>query len=126
MIVIRRFEPRDAAAVSTLIQRTMSESNSHDYPLDRLQPLIDYFSPEKVRQLGQERVCLVAEANQQVIGTAALDGTELATFFVLPEYQGQGIGTRLLAAVERQARALGITLLRDFRRKSEPSIMHSA
>ena len=38
-----------------------------------------------------------------------VDGAELATFFVLPEYQGQGIGTRLLAAIERQARMQGIT-----------------
>jgi hypothetical protein len=68
----------------------MRESNSRDYPLDRLQPLIDYFSPEKVRRLGQERVCMVAEADQLLIGTAALEGAELATFFVLPEYQGQG------------------------------------
>jgi putative acetyltransferase len=111
VIAIRGFEPRDAAAVSALIQRTMRESNSRDYSLDRLQPLIDYFSPENVRRLGQERVCLVAEADRQLIGTAALDGAELATFFVLPEYQGQGIGTRLLAAIEGQARALGLTRL---------------
>ena len=109
MIIIRPFEPRDADAVSALIGRTMRESNSRDYSLDRLQPLIDYFAPEKVRLLGQERVCLVAESDQQLVGTAALDGIELATFFVLPEYQGQGIGARLLAAIEQRARALGIT-----------------
>src|SRR5215207_2696166 len=109
MVTIRTFEPRDAEAVSALIRRTMRESNSRDYPLDQLQPLIDYFSPEKVRRLGQERVCLVAEANGQTIGTAALDGAELATFFVLPEYQGQGIGAQLLTAIEAQARRQGIT-----------------
>jgi GNAT superfamily N-acetyltransferase len=109
VIAIRGFEPRDAEAVSALIQRTMRESNSHDYSLDRLQPLIDYFSPEKVRRLGQERVCLVAEADRQLIGTAALDGAELATFFVLPEHQGKGIGRRLLAAIEELARMQGIT-----------------
>ena len=109
MVIIRTFEPRDAEAVSALIRRTMRESNSRDYPLDRLQPLIDYFSPEKVRRLGQERVCLVAETDRQLIGTAALDGVELATFFVLPEYQGQGIGTRLLAEIEGQARMQGLT-----------------
>jgi GNAT superfamily N-acetyltransferase len=108
MIVIRTFEPRDAEAVSALIRRTMRESNSRDYPLERLQPLIDYFSPEKLRRLGQERVCLVAEIDRQLVGTAALDGAELATFFVLPEYQGQGIGKRLLAAIEQQAQMLGI------------------
>jgi GNAT superfamily N-acetyltransferase len=111
MIIIRTFEPADATAVSQLIRRTMRESNSRDYPLDRLQPLINYFSPEKVLRLGQERVCLVAESDQQLIGTAALEGAELATFFVLPEYQGQGIGTQLLAAIERQAQTLGITRL---------------
>jgi putative acetyltransferase len=109
MIIIRPFEPRDADAVSALIGRTMRESNSRDYALERLQPLIDYFSPEKLRRLGQERVCLVAEIHGRLIGTAALDGIELATFFVLPEYQGQGIGTRLLAAIEQRARSLGIT-----------------
>jgi predicted N-acetyltransferase YhbS len=109
MVIIREFEPGDAEAVSALIRRTMRESNSHDYPLERLQPLIDYFSPEKLRRLSQERVCLVAVADQQLIGTAALDGTDLATFFVLPEYQGQGIGTQLLAAIEDQARKQGIT-----------------
>ena len=109
MVIIRTFEPGDAAAVSALIRRTMRESNSRDYPLDRLQPLIDYFSPEKVRRLGQERVCLVAEIDQQLIGTAALDGAELATFFVLPEHQGQGIGTRLLGAIEEHALMQGST-----------------
>ncbi len=111
MFIIRPFEPRDADAVSALIGRTMRESNGRDYPLDRLQPLIDYFSPEKLRRLAQERVCLVADANGKLIGTAALDGTELATFFVLPEYQGHGIGTRLLAGIEEQARLHGITQL---------------
>jgi GNAT superfamily N-acetyltransferase len=111
LIAIRTFEPRDAEAVSALIRRTMRESNSRDYPLDRLQPLIDYFSPEKVLRLSQERVCLVAETDRQLIGTAALDGSQLATFFVLPKYQGQGIGAQLLAAIEGQARTLGIARL---------------
>ena len=111
MIVIRTFQPADAEAVSALIRRTMRESNSRDYPLDRLQPLIDYFSPEKVRLLAQERVCLVAESDQLLVGTAALDGAELATFFVLPEYQGQGIGAQLLAAIEQSARSRGLTRL---------------
>jgi GNAT superfamily N-acetyltransferase len=111
IVIIRTFEPRDAEAVSALIRRTMRESNSRDYPLDRLQPLIDYFSPEKVLRLGRERVCLVAEVDRLPIGTAALDGAELATFFVLPERQGQGIGAQLLAAIEAHARALGIARL---------------
>lgn len=111
MLTIRNFEPKDAAAVSALVRYTMQVSNSSDYPLVRLLPLIDYFSPEKVLQLSRERVCLVAEIAGEVVGTAALEGTELATFFVYPEYQGRGIGAQLLHALERVALARNITTL---------------
>ncbi|NJR31527.1 MAG: hypothetical protein HC778_00005, partial [Chamaesiphon sp. CSU_1_12] len=88
MLTIRNFEPKDAPAVSALVRYTMQVSNSSDYPLVRLLPLIDYFSPEKVLQLSRERVCLVAELAGELVGTAALDGTELATFFVYPRIPG--------------------------------------
>ena len=105
---IRTFEPRDAAAVSVLIRHTMVTSNSKDYPLERLQPLIDYFSPEKVLRLSEERICLVAEVNGEVIGTVALEGAELCSFFIHPDHQGAGIGTHLLAAIESAAKDAGI------------------
>jgi GNAT superfamily N-acetyltransferase len=112
MLVIRAFAPHDAEAVSALIRHTMRVSNSHDYLLARLQLLIDYFSPEKVLLLSQERECLVAEVDRQVVGTVGLEGNELVTFFVHPDRQGQGIGTQLLAAIEERARALGVARIR--------------
>jgi putative acetyltransferase len=111
MVVIREFAPPDGEAVSALIRHTMRVSNSHDYPLARLQPLIDYFSPDKVRRLNQERLCLVAEVEEQLVGTIGLERTELVTFFVHPDYQGMGVGRQLLAAIEQRARALGISIL---------------
>lgn len=100
MIRIRQFDPSDATAVSNVIRTTMRISNAADYPMARLQPLIDYFSPEKVAQLSHERDCLVAEEEGEIVGTAALDGNELVTFFVDPQHQGQGIGSALLKAIE--------------------------
>jgi predicted N-acetyltransferase YhbS len=111
MMVIRPFAPHDAEAISALIRYTMRVSNSHDYPLARLQPLMDYFSPDKVRQLNQERLCLVAEIEGQVIGTIGLEGAELATFFVHPDHQGVGIGTQLLITIEERARAQGLAAI---------------
>jgi GNAT superfamily N-acetyltransferase len=107
MIQIRRFEPSDAKAVSDVIRTTMRISNAADYPMARLQPLIDYFSPAKVTQLSHERDCLVAEEEGEIIGTAALEGDELLTFFVDPQHQGRGIGSALLKAIEAIARHHG-------------------
>lgn len=111
MLIIRRFEPKDAAAVSALVRYTMQVSNSGDYPLARLLPLIDYFSPAKVLQLSRERICLVAEIVGELVGTAALDGSEICTFFVYPTYQGQGIGAKLLCSLEAIALEQGLPLL---------------
>jgi GNAT superfamily N-acetyltransferase len=108
MISIRPYTHYDAELVSMVIRQTMRISNSHDYPIERLLPLIDYFSPQKVDLLNDERRCLVAEVDQQIVGTAALEESELCTFFVLPDYQGQGIGAKLLAALEQIAREAAI------------------
>ena len=108
VIEVRPFEPADAEPVSQLIATTMRCSNARDYPLTRLEPLIAYFTPAKLRQLAAERHCLVALAGGRVIGTAALDGDQLATFFVTPEHQRRGVGTRLLATLEGIAQSRGL------------------
>ena len=100
MVSIRPYRSADARAVSRLIRTTMRISNRADYPMERLQPLIDYFSPEKVEALSRERICFVAEEAGEIVGTGALEGGELVTFFVAPQKQGSGIGPLLLGAVE--------------------------
>ena len=108
MIKIRNFEPQDAGAVSAVIREAMRLSNSKDYSFDILKPLIEYFSPEKVIQLSKERHCLVAEKDGRIAGTIAIEDSELRTFFVHPDFQGKGIGTALLNAIEKLAFADGI------------------
>lgn len=100
-----------------MIRYTMRTSNIKDYPLDRLQLLIDYFSPNKVLALSRDRNCLVAEINDKIIGTVALEGKELCTFFVHPDYQNTGIGTHLLEKIESVAETKGISKI-----KAEASI----
>lgn len=112
MLTIRPFETNDARALSALIRHTMRVSNSADYPLERLQPLIEYFSPEKLLRLNKERICLVAELDEHVVGTIAVEHDEILTFFVHPDYQRQGIGAALLASIENAAAEQGITMLR--------------
>lgn len=109
---IRPYQTDDAGAVSTIIRTTMRVSNSADYAPERLQPLIDYFSPAKVAQINETRTCLVAEVDGVLVATAGLEEGELVTFFVLPEWQGRGIGGALLSELESAARAQGIAELK--------------
>lgn len=124
MVQIRPYTNRDAHAVSQVIRTTMRISNTADYPPSKIQPLIDYFSPQKVDLLNQARICLVAECTPaardntdtdgaiELVGTIGLEEGELVTFFVLPDYQGRGIGRMLLGAIEKLATAQGVKTLR--------------
>ena len=112
MVKVRPYQSSDASAVSRLIRTTVRISNSADYPMRRPQPLIDYFSPEKVEALNQDRVCFVAEEEGDIVGTGALEGDELVTFFVAPERQTSGIGSALLAEVEKVATGRCVQKLR--------------
>ena len=102
-MLIREFAPEDAVAVSNVIRQTMRVTNSKDYSMENLSPLIEYFSPKKVLSLNEERICLVAEIDGQIVGTIALEDSVLQTFFVAPNFQGKGIGTSLIKAIEAVA-----------------------
>ena len=112
---IERFQASQADAVSRIIRRDLTEINSRDYAQDRIDALVAYFSPEKIVENSRSQCTFVAIQDGQVVGTASLDNFGSAespdyyavTVFVLPESHGRGIGTRLMQAVESEARKLG-------------------
>jgi GNAT superfamily N-acetyltransferase len=112
---IERFQASQAGAVSCIIRRNLIEINSRDYAQDRIDALVAYFSPEKLVENSRSQRIFVAIQDDRVVGTASLDNfgsAESADYyavavFVLPELHGQGIGTRLMQAVESEARRLG-------------------
>jgi GNAT superfamily N-acetyltransferase len=112
---IERFRASQADAVSHLVRRNLIEINSRNYSQDRIDALVAYFSPEKIEENSRSQCTFVAIQNDQVVGTASLDNFGSAenpdyyavTVFVLPELHGQDVGTRLMQAVESEAKKLG-------------------
>jgi len=102
-VTIRFFEEGDAHHVSSVIRDTMMKTNINDYPMSILKPLHDYFTPSKVKILASERYCLVVEVDGKIVGTGALENDELKTIFIIPNYQGLGIGKRLIDSLEKYA-----------------------
>lgn len=81
------------------------------------------FGPEQFRMLYNEfrnypNICCEDEGH--VIGYAHLrafrkfpcfDRTAEITYFIAPEYTGEGLGTRMLARIKEQAKAAGIKVI---------------
>ena len=105
---IRRFKEEDAKEVSDLIRKTILISNTKDYPKDLMDALIETETPEHVLQRASWTHFYVVVDEQQIIGCGAIgpywgkeDESSLFTIFVLPEYQGQGIGRAIIDTLEK-------------------------
>jgi N-acetylglutamate synthase-like GNAT family acetyltransferase len=107
-MTIRRFQPEDAQAVSDLIQTTMRISNKQDYPAEQIESLAAEQTPEHVLKRAEWTHFYVAEEDGQIIGCGAIgpywgkdDESSLFTIFILPEYQGKGIGRAIIDTLEK-------------------------
>ena len=78
-----------------------------DYPADFLSKVAASLTPPSLCELANERVIFVAVEGNVIVGTASLGRDQVHAVFVHPARQGQGIGRRLMDAVESEARARG-------------------
>ena len=104
---IRRFQHSDAAEVSALIIKTLRTSNSKDYSAEYIENDVRLFSPEGVIERAGWTHFYVVCAGKTIIGCGAIgpywnkeDESSLFNIFVLPEYQGKGVGRRIIETLE--------------------------
>ena len=112
-MLIRRFVPEDAQAVSELIIKTMRVSNARDYSTEDMETLIQHQRSEDVLQKASRTHFYVAENEGAIIGCGAIgpnwgskEESCLFTIFVAPDRQGQGIGRSIVEVLERDEYAL--------------------
>ena len=107
-MIIRRFAESDAEAVSQMIRTTIEISNKKDYPEELMDELIRSETPEHVIGRSGWTHMYVAQDEGKIIGCGAIgpywgkeDESSLFTIFVLPEYQGKGIGRKIMETLEQ-------------------------
>ncbi|MBO5576494.1 MAG: GNAT family N-acetyltransferase [Ruminococcus sp.] len=105
---IRRLRHRDADEVAQLIAHTLRISNSRDYPEEYIQVNIDTHSAEVILERAEHGHFYVACGGERIIGCGCIAPywgstveSILLTIFVLPEYQGKGIGRRIIQTLEQ-------------------------
>ena len=107
-MIIRRFTEDDAEKVSAMIIQTLKTTNSKDYSEESIKALEKQMQPSHILERASWTHFYVVEDNDTIIGCGAIGpywGSEtessLFTIFVLPEYQGMGIGRKIIETLEQ-------------------------
>ena len=113
MITARRFETADAKPVSALIIKTMQTTNSKDYSPEDIAQLVAQFTPEDVIRRASWTHFYVFCDGEAIVGCGAIgpywgkeDESSFFNIFVLPEYQGRGVGRKIIETLEADEYAL--------------------
>ena len=106
-MIIRRFKENDAEKVSQMIIWTERITNSKDYSEEWINALEKRAQPSHILERAGWTHFYVVEENDTIIGCGAIgpywdSETESCLFniFVLPEYQGKGIGRKIVETLE--------------------------
>ncbi|MBE6665083.1 MAG: GNAT family N-acetyltransferase [Ruminococcaceae bacterium] len=105
---VRRFQNGDAVEISELIIRTLRTSNIKDYSAEYIENDVKMFTPESVVQRASWTHFYVVLHSKKIVGCGAIgpywgkeDESSLFNIFVLPEYQGKGVGKRIMETLEQ-------------------------
>jgi GNAT superfamily N-acetyltransferase len=104
---VRRFQATDAAEVSDLIIKTLRTTNAKDYSAEYIENDVKAFLPEGViARAGWTHFYVVCDGDT-IVGCGAIgpywgkeDESSLFNIFVLPEYQGKGVGRKIIETLE--------------------------
>ena len=107
-VIIRKFAECEAKTVSDLIIKTLMVTNTKDYPVEMMEELAKRQQPENILERAGQTHLYVAEDQGHIIGCGAIgpyrgkeDESYLLSIFVLPEYQGNGIGRKIVETLEK-------------------------
>ncbi|MBP3673907.1 MAG: GNAT family N-acetyltransferase [Oscillospiraceae bacterium] len=109
----RLFQEEDATEVSALIVNTLRTTNIKDYSPEYIEKDVAQFTPGKVIERAGWTHFYVFCDGERIVGCGAIGpywGSEtessLFNIFVLPEYQGKGVGRKIIETLEADEYAL--------------------
>lgn len=105
---IRRFQDTDADEISELIAITLRTTNTKDYSSEYIENDVKGLQPHNILERAKWTHFYVVCDGHKIVGCGAIgpywdkeDESSLFTIFVLPEYQGKGIGRKMIETLEQ-------------------------
>ena len=107
--MIRHAEPEDAKGIHDVALKSWKDTYSHILTEETIEDTInDWYSIEDLRKQTKHPVFYVAEVEEDLVGFVhiTLEDQEatLHRIYIDPDYQGQGIGSRLYEKAEEEIR----------------------
>lgn len=115
-IEIRNYQPADLEMIAQLFYDTVHAVNSKDYSQEQ----VDMWAPKGVistnlKQALQNDLAYVALNKDTLVGFGTISSLGfLGHLYVHKDFQGMGIGAKLLKALEAQMQALGIREIQTY------------
>lgn len=112
-MTLRQYRPADAPDLLRLFRDTIRRVNSRDYAPDQILAWApDEIDPVRWAERFEGRFVPVAIENDVPVGFAELESNgHVDRVYVAADWIGKGIGKRLMAAIEEEARRLGLNRL---------------
>ena len=107
-MIIRKFKNEDSVELAEVIAKTLRTTISKDYSSEYIENDISFLTADKLIERSNWTNLYVVCEDEKIIGCGAIgsywgkeDESSLFTIFVLPEYQGQGIGRKIMETLEQ-------------------------
>lgn len=108
-IIIRRYHARDLTATINLFKEAVASINIRHYTPEQIAVWTD-INENKWQEELEKNISFIAELDSIIIGFADMTHKGyLDRLYVHKNYQLRGIALRLIKAIEKEARTLGLT-----------------
>ena len=110
-MIIRRFKKEDAIEISRIIKECFLSLDMGRHSKVGINLQIENNSPDNLIARSKKINYYVAEINRKLTGICGFDQNKIHTLFIDLHYHKQGIGSKLLLRIIKEAKNKGITKL---------------
>lgn len=110
-MTIRQAADNDLQKLLELVHDTIDISYHDTYPLEAITAFKDYHSRESLIRDMQSGYTVLAEQNDEIIGTGTLLDANVRRVFISPKWQQYGLGKKIAWELEKRARSQGLAMI---------------
>ena len=104
-IQIRQAKEEDLSSIYRLVQNVVAISYDGVYPPEAIEAFQNHHSEEQIRTDSTNGYTIIAEYNNEIVGTGTLYEANIRRLYISPRHQRKGIGRLIMQELEKKALA---------------------